>query len=88
MAKETGQAQAVPELNAYVSSPGPRAPKQTTFRQWVVDNQIGMKFTNHAMFRGPSRQGMRSAGIWAACCLRDKPRHGPRTFVPANPRHR
>lgn len=67
MAKETVvQAQAVPELNAYVSSPGPRAPKQTTFRQWVVDNQIGMKFTNHTMFRGSSGKGVRSAGTLCA----------------------
>ena len=32
-----------PERNVYVSSRnGPRA-KETTFREWVVNNQIGMK---------------------------------------------
>lgn len=65
MAKETtAQAQSAPELNVYVSSPsGPRAPKETTFREWVVDNQIGMKATNTtAMFRGQSGEGLRSAG--------------------------
>lgn len=30
------------ELNVYVSSPGPRPAKETTFREWVVTNQIGM----------------------------------------------
>jgi acyl-CoA-dependent ceramide synthase len=43
MAKET-IAPPLPasELNVYVSSPsGPRPAKETTFREWVVTNQIG-----------------------------------------------
>lgn len=45
MAKETTIAppQSAAELNVYVSSPnGPRPAKETTFREWVVSNQIGM----------------------------------------------
>jgi len=37
MEKET----ASPELNVYVSSPSGSRAKETTFREWVVDNQIG-----------------------------------------------
>lgn len=47
MAKETAApAQSAPEL--YVSSPG-RPPKETTFREWVVVNQIGKISTNNTM---------------------------------------
>lgn len=36
------------ERNAYVSPPsGPRPAKETTFREWVVANQIGMKKPPH-----------------------------------------
>lgn len=42
MDKETA-ASAQAELNVYVSSPSGRA-KETTFREWVVNNQIGTKF--------------------------------------------
>ncbi|KAJ5238632.1 hypothetical protein N7468_003251 [Penicillium chermesinum] len=49
MAKETTVSLPAPELNAYVSSPsGPRA-KETTFREWVVDNQIGISMTIFSM---------------------------------------
>lgn len=43
MAKETAASSQSPaELNVYVSNPhGPRATKETTFREWVVTNQIG-----------------------------------------------
>lgn len=43
MTKETvASSQSAAELNVYVSSPGgPRAAKETTFREWVVTNQIG-----------------------------------------------
>lgn len=59
MAKETSLSSLpAPELNAYVSSPsGPRA-KETTFREWVVDNQIGMEST-HCL----NRQFFYSAGV-------------------------
>jgi acyl-CoA-dependent ceramide synthase len=44
MAKETiAPPPPASELNVYVSSPsGPRPAKETTFREWVVTNQIGM----------------------------------------------
>ena len=46
MAKETAVQSPSAELNVYVSSPsGPRA-KETTFREWVVNNQIGMNLNN------------------------------------------
>jgi hypothetical protein len=37
MDKET----AASELNVYVSSPNGSRTKETTFREWVVNNQIG-----------------------------------------------
>lgn len=47
MADTVVPSQPLPELkarNAYVSSPsGLRPAKETTFREWVVANQIGMK---------------------------------------------
>lgn len=47
MADTVVPSQPLPELkarNAYVSSPsGLRPAKETTFREWVVTNQIGMK---------------------------------------------
>ncbi|KAI2787629.1 hypothetical protein POX_f08002 [Penicillium oxalicum] len=52
MAKETTIAppQSAAELNVYVSSPnGPRPAKETTFREWVVSNQIGISLTILAM---------------------------------------
>ncbi|KAF7716659.1 Uncharacterized protein PECH_008230 [Penicillium ucsense] len=50
MAKETTIAPPVAELNVYVSSPsGPRPAKETTFREWVVSNQIGISLTILAM---------------------------------------
>lgn len=49
MADTVVPSQPLPELkarNAYVSSPsGLRPAKETTFREWVVANQIGMKNT-------------------------------------------
>ncbi|KAJ5579000.1 hypothetical protein N7450_007867 [Penicillium hetheringtonii] len=45
MEKET----ASPELNVYVSSPSGSRAKETTFREWVVDNQIGISLTILAM---------------------------------------
>ncbi|KAJ5176397.1 uncharacterized protein N7482_002274 [Penicillium canariense] len=52
MAKETTvpPPPSAPELNVYVSSPsGPRPAKETTFREWVVTNQIGISLTILAM---------------------------------------
>ena len=38
--------QSSPELNVYISSASvPRPTKETTFREWVVNNQIGMNPT-------------------------------------------
>lgn len=45
MAKEISPAPSMTELNACVSTSGPashRPGKETTFREWVVQNQIGM----------------------------------------------
>lgn len=54
MAKETAApSQSAAELNVYVSSPsGPRAAKETTFREWVVTNQIGKILTNNLNSNG------------------------------------
>ncbi|KAJ5683247.1 hypothetical protein N7462_006412 [Penicillium macrosclerotiorum] len=52
MAKESSVplSQSAPELNVYVSSSsGPRPAKETTFREWVVTNQIGISMTILAM---------------------------------------
>ncbi|GLI78628.1 hypothetical protein PoHVEF18_006948 [Penicillium ochrochloron] len=51
MAKETiAPPPPASELNVYVSSPsGPRPAKETTFREWVVTNQIGISLTILAM---------------------------------------
>lgn len=48
MTKETAApSPSAAELNVYVSSPsGPRPAKETTFREWVVTNQIGKISTN------------------------------------------
>ncbi|KAJ5714972.1 uncharacterized protein N7483_012153 [Penicillium malachiteum] len=53
MATETSVPSQSAELNVYVSSPnghghGPRV-KETTFREWVVNNQIGISLTILAM---------------------------------------
>ncbi|KAJ5281405.1 hypothetical protein N7478_006777 [Penicillium angulare] len=50
MTKEISTSSQSAELNVYVSSPnGPRAAKETTFREWVVNNQIGISLTILAM---------------------------------------
>ncbi|KAJ5570416.1 uncharacterized protein N7459_009846 [Penicillium hispanicum] len=51
MAKEkSAPSPSATELNAYVSSQsGPRPAKETTFREWVVANQIGISLTILAM---------------------------------------
>ncbi|KAJ5501606.1 TRAM1-like protein [Penicillium expansum] len=53
MADTVVPSQPLPELkgrNAYVSSPsGLRPAKETTFREWVVDNQIGISLTTLSM---------------------------------------
>ncbi|KAJ5081463.1 TRAM1-like protein [Penicillium alfredii] len=50
MTKETSApSPSVSERNAYVSTTGPRPAKQTTFREWVVTNQIGIPLTILAM---------------------------------------
>jgi acyl-CoA-dependent ceramide synthase len=53
MAKHLSRSQQTPEtidqLNACVSAPGARPPrpmqKEATFREWVVQNQIGMCYS-------------------------------------------
>lgn len=44
MAKDTASSQSVDELNACVSTPSGHRParNETTFREWIVANQIGM----------------------------------------------
>ena len=56
MSKETSVPSQSAELNVYISRPNGRPAKETTFREWVVNNQIGMKSTSPGLPPQPQHE--------------------------------